>query len=155
MMQGQLYGVPHRILRVFNTILYENEFQNPQIFQQTISLFSKHSTLVLRCFLKEIGPELKIVVSLNEWNFVPSFFFLKAQCVINILLLTYYSKAIITIFFFNSISGGQDIFFCQSQAQDEIEMCYCRISEKYTIWGHKIARNYVLSAHYIALIRAI
>jgi hypothetical protein len=29
---------------------------------------------------------------------------------------------------------------------------YCRISEKYTIWGHKFARNYVLSAHYIALI---
>jgi hypothetical protein len=30
---------------VFNTILYENEFQNPQIFQQTISLFPEHSTL--------------------------------------------------------------------------------------------------------------
>jgi hypothetical protein len=28
-----------------NTILYENEFQNPQIFQQTISLFPEHSTL--------------------------------------------------------------------------------------------------------------
>jgi hypothetical protein len=25
---AQLYGVPHWILRVFNTILYENEFQN-------------------------------------------------------------------------------------------------------------------------------
>jgi hypothetical protein len=34
---AQLYGVPHGILGVFNTILYENEFQNPQIFQQTIS----------------------------------------------------------------------------------------------------------------------
>jgi hypothetical protein len=32
-------GVPHGILRVFNPILYENEFQNPQIFQQTISVF--------------------------------------------------------------------------------------------------------------------
>jgi hypothetical protein len=42
---GPLYGVPHGILRVFNTILYENEFQNPQIFQQTISLFPEHSTL--------------------------------------------------------------------------------------------------------------
>jgi hypothetical protein len=42
---GQLYGLPHGILHVFNTILYENEFQNPQIFQQTISLFPKHSTL--------------------------------------------------------------------------------------------------------------
>jgi hypothetical protein len=37
--------VPHGILLVFNTILYENEFQNPQIFQQTISLFPEHSTL--------------------------------------------------------------------------------------------------------------
>jgi hypothetical protein len=44
---GQLYGVPHGMLRVFNTILYENEFQNPQIFQQTISLFPEHSTLFL------------------------------------------------------------------------------------------------------------
>jgi hypothetical protein len=43
---AQLFGVPHGILGVFNTILYENEFQNPQIFQQTISLFPKHSTLV-------------------------------------------------------------------------------------------------------------
>jgi hypothetical protein len=40
--RGQLYVVPHGILRVFNTILYENEFQNPQIFQQTISLFPEH-----------------------------------------------------------------------------------------------------------------
>jgi hypothetical protein len=38
--------VPHGILRVSNIILYENEFQNPQIFQQTISLFPKHSTLL-------------------------------------------------------------------------------------------------------------
>jgi hypothetical protein len=30
---------------VFNTILYENEFQNTQIFQQTISFFSEQSTL--------------------------------------------------------------------------------------------------------------
>jgi hypothetical protein len=42
----QLYGLPHGMLHVFNTILYENEFQNPQIFQQTISLFPKQSTLV-------------------------------------------------------------------------------------------------------------
>jgi hypothetical protein len=40
-----LYGVPHGILRGFNTILYENEFQSPQIFQQTISLFPEHSSL--------------------------------------------------------------------------------------------------------------
>jgi hypothetical protein len=36
------------ILRVSNTILYENEFQNPQIFQQTISLFPEQSTLSMR-----------------------------------------------------------------------------------------------------------
>jgi hypothetical protein len=43
----QLYGVPHGILRVLKTLfLYENEFQNPKIFQQTISLFPEHSTLL-------------------------------------------------------------------------------------------------------------
>jgi hypothetical protein len=36
---------PHGILKVFNTILYENEFQNPQNFQQTFSPFPEHSTL--------------------------------------------------------------------------------------------------------------
>jgi hypothetical protein len=39
-------GCLMEFLRVSNTILYENEFQNPQIFQQTISLFPEHSTLV-------------------------------------------------------------------------------------------------------------
>jgi hypothetical protein len=39
--------LPHGILHVFNTILYENEFHNPQIFQQTISLFPEKSTLEL------------------------------------------------------------------------------------------------------------
>jgi hypothetical protein len=38
-------GLPHGILQVFNTIVYENEFQNPQIIQQTISLFPEQSTL--------------------------------------------------------------------------------------------------------------
>jgi hypothetical protein len=37
--------MPHGILRVFNTIYYENEFQNPQIFQQTIRLFPEYLTL--------------------------------------------------------------------------------------------------------------
>jgi hypothetical protein len=41
-----LYGLPHGILHVFNTILYENEFQNSQIFQQTIRLFPEQSTLL-------------------------------------------------------------------------------------------------------------
>jgi hypothetical protein len=26
------------------------------------------------------------------------------------------------------------------------------LNQRYTVWGHKIARNYVLSAHYITLI---
>jgi hypothetical protein len=39
---AQLYGVPHRILRVFNTILYENEFQNPQISsERSVLLYLK------------------------------------------------------------------------------------------------------------------
>jgi hypothetical protein len=45
---AQLYGLPHGILNVFNTILYENEFQNPQIFQQTLMsvfFFPEQSTL--------------------------------------------------------------------------------------------------------------
>jgi hypothetical protein len=44
----QLYGLLHGILHVFNTILYENEFQNPQIFQQNIIPFAEHSTLAPR-----------------------------------------------------------------------------------------------------------
>jgi hypothetical protein len=44
-----IYGLPRGILGVFNTILYENEFQNPQILQQTISLFPEQSTLVEEC----------------------------------------------------------------------------------------------------------
>jgi hypothetical protein len=35
---GQLYGVPHGVIRVFNTILYENEFQNPQILMDTLEI---------------------------------------------------------------------------------------------------------------------
>jgi hypothetical protein len=27
---GQLYGMPHGNIRVFNTLLYKNEFRNPQ-----------------------------------------------------------------------------------------------------------------------------
>jgi hypothetical protein len=33
-----LYGLPHGILHVFNTILYENEFQNPQILMDTLEI---------------------------------------------------------------------------------------------------------------------
>jgi hypothetical protein len=46
----KLNRVPHGILGVFNTILYENEFQIPQIFQQTISPFPEQSTLVIFIF---------------------------------------------------------------------------------------------------------
>jgi hypothetical protein len=41
-------GCLMEFFRVSNTILYENEFQNPQIFQQTISLFPEQSTLIVR-----------------------------------------------------------------------------------------------------------
>jgi hypothetical protein len=33
-----IYGLPHGILHVFNTILYENEFQNPQILMDTFEI---------------------------------------------------------------------------------------------------------------------
>jgi hypothetical protein len=45
---AQLYRLPHGILRVFNTILYENEFQNPQILKQTNALVFFPSNL--NCF---------------------------------------------------------------------------------------------------------
>jgi hypothetical protein len=40
--------LPRGLLHAFNTILYENEFQKPQIFQQTISLFPEQSTLAAK-----------------------------------------------------------------------------------------------------------
>jgi hypothetical protein len=42
-------------LMEFYTILYENEFQNPQIFQQTISPFPEHSTLAVVAKLKPVN----------------------------------------------------------------------------------------------------
>jgi hypothetical protein len=36
-----LYGLPHEILHVFNTFLYENEFQNPQKFPTDHQSFSR------------------------------------------------------------------------------------------------------------------
>jgi hypothetical protein len=44
---AQLYGVPHGILRIFNTILYKNKFQNAQIFCRTQGLFPEQTTLVV------------------------------------------------------------------------------------------------------------
>jgi hypothetical protein len=55
--------VPHGNLKVFITLLYENEFQNPQIFQQTISLFPEHSTLVVvvgKIFVKAVKPHIVV-----------------------------------------------------------------------------------------------
>jgi hypothetical protein len=37
--------MPHGILEVFNAILYENEFQNPQIFHQRVRFSPERSTL--------------------------------------------------------------------------------------------------------------
>jgi hypothetical protein len=42
---GQLYRVPHGILQVFIIKLYENVFQNPEIFPTHVSLSPKQSTL--------------------------------------------------------------------------------------------------------------
>jgi hypothetical protein len=42
-----LCGVPHGILRVFDTILYENEFQNRAILTTQVSLSTEQSTLVV------------------------------------------------------------------------------------------------------------
>jgi hypothetical protein len=47
-LHNYIYGLPRGILGVFSTILYENEFQNPQIVQQTISLFPEQSTLAVK-----------------------------------------------------------------------------------------------------------
>jgi hypothetical protein len=38
--------VPHGILQVFIIILYENVFQNPEVFPTQVSLSPKQSTLV-------------------------------------------------------------------------------------------------------------
>jgi hypothetical protein len=54
----QLYGLPYGILRVFYHYIYENKFQNSQIFQQTISLFPEQSTLAADpcvVFIPELG----------------------------------------------------------------------------------------------------
>jgi hypothetical protein len=40
-----MYGVPHGILQVFILILYENLFQNPELFPTQVSLSPEQSTL--------------------------------------------------------------------------------------------------------------
>jgi hypothetical protein len=53
--------LPHGILHVF--ILYENEFKNPQLFQQTISLFPEQSALGNK---SEIGHETGCVADIGK-----------------------------------------------------------------------------------------
>jgi hypothetical protein len=44
---AQLYGVLHAILQVFIIIVYENVFQNPELFRTQVSLSTEQSTLAL------------------------------------------------------------------------------------------------------------
>jgi hypothetical protein len=43
---AQLYGMSHGTLQVFILILYENAFQNPELFPTQVSLSPEQSTLV-------------------------------------------------------------------------------------------------------------
>jgi hypothetical protein len=56
--------VPHGILRVFNTILYKNEFQTPKLFPTQVSLSPEHSTLALIVFEQY---HITIVFSMQLW----------------------------------------------------------------------------------------
>jgi hypothetical protein len=51
----------HAILHIFNSIFNENEIQNPQIFQQTISLFSRGMYF---------SNQLLICTYMYVWNFM-------------------------------------------------------------------------------------
>jgi hypothetical protein len=59
---AQLYGLLHGILLIFNTILYENQFQNPPIFLQTNTLFPEQSTLNTAVFVVVIWSKLNYLV---------------------------------------------------------------------------------------------
>jgi WD40 repeat protein len=48
---AQLYLRLHWILQVFNTILYENEFQNPKILMDTLEITFSCLTLLYQLFL--------------------------------------------------------------------------------------------------------
>jgi hypothetical protein len=72
---AQQYGLPRGIFHVFNTILFKNEFQNPQIFQQTISLFPEQSTIALRARGKCGGHVSKTIESLIFLEFFFGIFF--------------------------------------------------------------------------------
>jgi hypothetical protein len=71
---AQLYGVPNVILQVFIIILYQNVFQNPELFPTQVSLSPKQSTL-LRSFPnfvpsvghKESKTETVVIVANMSW----------------------------------------------------------------------------------------
>jgi hypothetical protein len=48
-----LYGVPQGSLQVFIIILYENMFQNPELFPTQVSLSPEQSTLYTSMFLRK------------------------------------------------------------------------------------------------------
>jgi hypothetical protein len=60
--QNSTKNIFQKVLHVINLILNENEFQNPQIFQQTISLFPAQSTL----FLVVINRSLLLLYSFSQ-----------------------------------------------------------------------------------------
>jgi hypothetical protein len=72
---AQLYGLPHGILHIFNTILYENhfhinsenEFQSPQIFQQTINLHYKYYVDVACCHGRHIQAPYPRITPNRQW----------------------------------------------------------------------------------------
>jgi hypothetical protein len=64
-MFGQLYGVPHGILRVINTILYGNEFQNPQNFHLHVRFSPERSTLDMSTRLKPCNRRSVLVAALK------------------------------------------------------------------------------------------
>jgi uncharacterized membrane protein YheB (UPF0754 family) len=64
--------MPHGILRVINTIFYENEVQNPQISHKNIRLFLEQSTLVIvsKLLTKNIAAfhRKKITMTSGDWR---------------------------------------------------------------------------------------
>jgi hypothetical protein len=48
--------MPHGTLQVFIIILYENVFQNPELFRTQVSLSPEHSTLVVVTELASLAP---------------------------------------------------------------------------------------------------
>jgi DNA polymerase III sliding clamp (beta) subunit (PCNA family) len=66
-------------MALFNTILYENEFQNPQIFQHTISLFPEQSTLAIHKVSLKVMTLTKSHFSCLK-HYIPTDFFPETPC---------------------------------------------------------------------------